>query len=159
MKKTNAIRLLDRANIPFKVFSYTYDEDHLSGQAVAAQSDLPPEAIFKTLVGQTNTREHIVMVIPVNTELDLKLCARAADVKRVELIAVRELLPLTGYVRGGCSPVGMKKLLRTFIDQDCLKLEEICVSAGKRGLQICLAPQALIQVSAAQVAHLSSSQL
>lgn len=154
VKKTNAIRRLDSTNVTYEIFTYDYDENNLSGRAVAEKSHLPIAEIFKTLVAQTNTEEYIVLVIPVMEELDLKKCAQVARVKRVELIPEKALLPLTGYVRGGCSPIGMKKTFRIFVDKSCEQIKHICVSAGKRGTQVRLAPHDLITTVNGEVAEL-----
>lgn len=144
MNKTNAMRLLDRAKIAYRAVEYAYDENELDGMHAAARIGMPPEQVFKTLVARGEKRGFLVFCIPVCCELDLKKAARAAGDKKVELIHVKELLPLTGYVRGGCSPVGMKKPFPTFLDETACLYDEIGVSAGCRGCQLLLAPDALI---------------
>ena len=143
MTKTNAMRLLENAGIPFETGEYEVDEDDLSGVHAAELLGLDPDCVFKTLVCRDETGACHVFCIPVAYELDLKKCALAAGVKRCEMIHVRELLPLTGYIRGGCSPVGMKKRFPTCIDETALLSERIYVSAGQRGLQLKVDPEQL----------------
>ena len=143
MNKTNVMRLLDAAKLRYRAVQYDYDENDLSGLHAAAAIGMPPEQIFKTLVARGEKRGYLVFCIPVRCELDLKKAAKAAQDKKVELIHVRELLPLTGYVRGGCSPIGMKKPFPTFLDETAQLYDEIGVSAGCRGCQILLSPDAL----------------
>lgn len=140
---TNAMRLLRAAKIPFETRSYEVDESDLSGVHAAQMMGVPPEQVFKTLVAKGEKRGPLVFVIPVAEELDLKKCAAAAGDKRAELIPMKELLPLTGYIRGGCSPVGMKKQFPTYLDETATLFEQILVSAGKRGLQLVVDPQQL----------------
>ena len=143
MNKTNVMRLLDAAKITYRAKEYAYDENDLSGLHAAEGIGEPAEQIFKTLVARGEKQGYLVFCIPVCCELDLKKAAKAAKDKKVELIAVRELLPLTGYIRGGCSPVGMKKKFPTFLDESAAAFGEIGISAGCRGCQLLLAPQAL----------------
>ena len=143
MNKTNVMRLLDAAKLRYRAVQYDYDESDLSGLHAAAAIGMPPEQIFKTLVARGEKRGYLVFCIPVCCELDLKKAAKAAQDKKVDLIHVRELLPLTGYVRGGCSPIGMKKPFPTFLDETAQLYDEIGVSAGCRGCQILLSPDAL----------------
>ena len=138
--KTNALRQLDAAGIPYRTRSYAYDEADPCGEADLEQR----ERMFKTLVTRGEKRGILVFCIPVDQELDLKKCAAAAGDKRVEMIHLKELLPLTGYVHGGCSPVGMKKRYPTVFDEMALLYERIYVSGGQRGLQMELSPQDLI---------------
>ena len=142
---TNAMRLLRAAKIPFETRSYEVDESDLSGVHAAQVLGVPPEQVFKTLVAKGEKRGPLVFVIPVAEELDLKKCAAAAGDKRVELIPMKDLLPLTGYLRGGCSPVGMKKQFPTYFDETATLFEQILVSAGKRGLQLVVDPQRLCE--------------
>lgn len=144
-EKTNAMRILEQAGIPFDILSYTVDESDLSGVHIASQLDLPVEQVFKTLVAKGDKNGHCVFVIPVAEELDLKKCARTSGNKRVELIPMKELLPLTGYIRGGCSPVGMKKPFPTYFDETATLHDRIYVSAGVRGKQFCLEPVSLCE--------------
>ena len=144
MTKTNAMRLLTQANIPYRTAEYAYDENDLNGMHAAEGIGMPPEQVFKTLVARGEKHGLTVFCIPVCCELDLKKAAQAAGEKKIDLIAVKELLAATGYIRGGCSPIGMKKLLPTFIDESAILYDVIGVSAGARGCQLLLAPQDLI---------------
>ncbi len=145
MTKTNAMRLLEQAKIPYRTTEYDYDENDLSGLHAAAAIGMPPEQVFKTLVAKGEKRGILVFCIPVCCNLDLKKAAKAAQDKKVDLVPMKDLLSLTGYVRGGCSPVGMKKAYPTFVDEASQLFDEIAVSAGVRGQQMILAPNALIQ--------------
>ena len=140
-EKTNAMRLLDAKKIAYT--AYAYDPSVTDGEQVAALLGEDARAVFKTLVTVTDKGEHAVFCVPVCASLDLKRAAKAAGAKSVAMIKQKELEPLTGYVHGGCSPVGMKKRLRTFIDESALAFPEIYVSAGKVGRQMRLSPQAL----------------
>ena len=153
--KTNAMRMLDAAAIPYTTTSYEVDESDLSGVHAAAMLGLDPDVMFKTLVAKGDKRGYLVFVIPVAEELDLKKCARAAGDKRVELIAVKELLPLTGYLRGGCSPIGMKKKFPTYFDETASLCDRIYVSAGQRGRQLCVDVQQLVAYLDAEFADLT----
>ncbi|WP_418462587.1 Cys-tRNA(Pro) deacylase [Frisingicoccus sp.] len=143
MGKTNAMRLLEQAGIAFRIETYEFDEEHLSGEHVASQVSLPADQIFKTLVVRGDKQGVMVFCIPVTMELDLKKAAKAAGDKKIEMTHVKELLGLTGYIRGGCSPVGMKKKYPTWIDETAMLYDEIAVSAGVRGAQIIINPEAL----------------
>lgn len=143
MNKTNAMRLLEQAGISFRIETYEFDEEHLSGEHVAAQVRLPADQIFKTLVVRGDKQGIMVFCIPVTMELDLKKAARAAGDKKIEMTHVKELLGLTGYIRGGCSPVGMKKKYPTWMDETAVLYDEIAVSGGVRGMQIILNPEDL----------------
>ncbi|MDK8609485.1 MULTISPECIES: aminoacyl-tRNA deacylase [Aerococcus] len=145
-KKTNAMRLLDQAKISYEEAIIPYRDGSFQPQE--------GKSSYKTLVARTHDHEIVVFVIPLDQEFDLKQCARVINSKRVELVHVKELLDLTGYVRGGCSPLGMKKKYRTWYNDSCLKEEEIFVSAGERGKQIGLDPKALIEVTQGKVGHL-----
>ncbi len=144
MVKTNAMRLLTQAGIEYELREYKVDEDHLSGVYVAEQTGLPVEQVFKTLVAHGEKRGYLVFCIPVAEELDLKKAAQVVGDKRIELVHVRELLSLTGYVRGGCSPVGMKKKFPTYFDETAILFDQIAVSAGVRGGQIFVRREELI---------------
>ena len=144
--KTNAVRLVEQANIPCRESFYEFDEKDLNGNHAAAAIGMPPEQVFKTLVARGERTGINVFCIPVCCELDLKKAAKAAGDKNMEMVAVKELLNLTGYIRGGCSPVGMKKKYPTFIDETCILWDEIAVSAGARGHQIILPPEDLAQL-------------
>ena len=141
--KTNALRLVQQAKIPCTEAFYEYDEKDLSGLHAAQAVGMPPEQVFKTLVARGERTGIHVFCIPVCCELDLKKAAKVVGDKKIELVAVKELLNLTGYIRGGCSPVGMKKKYPTFIDETCVLWNEIAVSAGARGHQMILPPEDL----------------
>jgi len=144
--KTNAVRLVQQAGIPCREEFYEYDEKDLNGNHAAKAIGFPPEQVFKTLVARGPKRGILVFCIPVCCELDLKKAAKAAGDKSIELLPVKDLLTTTGYIRGGCSPVGMKKKYPTFFDEVCLLFDEIAVSAGERGHQMILPPADLIQL-------------
>ncbi len=150
-QKTNAMRILDREKIKYEVRTYEYDEKDLSGTSAAAKLGIEPDRLFKTLVLRGEKRGIVVCIIPVNREINLKSFASQIKDKRTEMIHVKELLGLTGYIRGGCSPIGMKKLYPTFIEKSCLDYEKIGVSGGQRGVQILLAPQDLIKAAKAEI--------
>lgn len=154
--KTNAQRMLDAANIKYETVEYDVDEDDLSGTHAAEVSGIDPDMMFKTLVTKNEHGECVVFCIPVAEELDLKKCARAAGCKSVAMIHVKELLPLTGYMRGGCSPVGMKKRFPTYIDETAELFDSVCVSAGMRGLQMKVAVGDLLSFTGASTADLTS---
>lgn len=145
MTKTNAMRQLDRAKIPYQVQCYDYDESDLSGIHAAQALGMPPEQIFKTLVTRGEKQGIQVFCIPVAANLDLKKAARVSGDKKIEMIAVKELQTLTGYIRGGCSPIGMKKQYPTFLDETALLFPQIGVSAGVRGQQLLVDPADLIR--------------
>ena len=143
MTKTNVMRLLEAAGISYRTAEYEYDESNLSGLHAAEQVGMAPEQVFKTLVTRGDKNGINVFCIPVDMELDLKKAAVASKNKKVEMTHMKELLALTGYIRGGCSPVGMKKKYPTFLDETCILWEEIAVSAGARGHQMILPPEDL----------------
>ena len=143
MNKTNAMRLLEQAGIKFETAEYEVDESDLSGVSVAKKTGLDPDSVFKTLVARGEKKGIAVFCIPVTGELDLKKAAKAVGEKKIEMVHVKELLPLTGYIRGGCSPVGMKKQYPTFIDETAVLFDHIAVSAGVRGAQIVIDPDDL----------------
>ncbi len=151
IEKTNAMRMLDQSNIPYETGEYEYDESDLSGDHVADYLGISKEEIFKTLVTRGNNNELYVFVVPVSGELDLKKAAAAAGVKKVEMIHVKEIFNLTGYLRGGCSPIGMKKQYPTFIDETAILFDKIYISGGKRGLQIIIDPQVLADFTGAKL--------
>ena len=144
VQKTNAARLLDAAGIPYSLIPYEVDEDHLEASHVAEQLGEDLDRVFKTLVLRGDRSGLFVCVVPGSLEVDLKVAARISGNKSCAMIHVKELLPLTGYTRGGCSPIGMKKPLPTFIHESALLWDSIYISAGVRGLQIRIEPQALI---------------
>ena len=144
MGKTNAARLLEQKKIPYRLAEYEYDENDLNGMHAAEGIGMPPEQIFKTLVARDEKNRILVFCVPVCKELNLKKAASAAGAKSVAMIHVKELLGLTGYIRGGCSPIGMKKQYPTFLDESALSFPEIGVSAGARGCQLLLNPNDLV---------------
>ena len=152
--KTNAMRRLDTQKIAYELVTYDVDDDHFDGTLAAEKTGLDPAMVYKTLVLTADDQSHLVCVIPVGLELDLKAVARASGHKSAAMLHQKDLLPLTGYVRGGCSPVGMKKAFPTFIDERCLSLDRIAVSAGQRGMQVVLSPRDLIAVTGAKTAVL-----
>ena len=143
--KTNAVRLVQQAGIPCREAFYEFDEQDLSGVHAAQAIGMPEEQVFKTLVARGEKTGINVFCIPVCCELDLKKAAKAAGDKNMELVAVKELLGLTGYIRGGCSPVGMKKKYPTFMDETAELYDEIAISGGARGLQMVLSPMSLME--------------
>ena len=149
--KTNAVRLVQQAGIPCREAFYEFDEQDLSGVHAAQAIGMPEEQVFKTLVARGEKTGINVFCIPVCCELDLKKAAKAAGDKNMELVAVKELLGLTGYIRGGCSPVGMKKHYPTFIDETCTLWDGIAVSAGARGHQMIVPPQPLADLVGAEL--------
>lgn len=134
--KTNAMRILDKAKIAYDIKTYEVDESDLSGTHVADTLGLPYDEVFKTIVAKGDKTGYVVFCIPVHHEIDLKKAALATANKRVELVPVKDLLSLTGYIRGGCSPIGMKKQFPTFFDKSAQNLEKITLSAGVRGCQL-----------------------
>ena len=146
---------MEQAGISCKEQFYEYQEDDLSGMHAAQVLGMPPEQVFKTLVARGPKTGIHVYCIPVCCELDLKKAAKVAGDKSMELVAVKELLPLTGYIRGGCSPVGMKKQYPTFLDETCILYEEIAVSAGERGHQMLLNPEDLAKITNATYADIT----
>jgi Cys-tRNA(Pro)/Cys-tRNA(Cys) deacylase len=146
MSKTNAIRILESQKIKFEIVSYEVDENDLSGETVAFKVGVDPETVYKTLVCIGDKTGHVVFCIPVITELNLKKAATASGNKKVEMIKLKDLFPITGYIRGGCSPVGMKKLFPTYIDETAQLFENIYVSAGVRGTQMKLSPDDLLKI-------------
>ena len=153
--KTNAVRLVEQAGIPCREQFYEFDESDLSGTHAAQAIGMPPEQVFKTLVARGEKTGINVFCIPVCCELNLKKAAKAAGDKNMELVPVKELLGLTGYIRGGCSPVGMKKKYPTFLDETCVLWEEIAVSAGARGHQMILPPEKLAELVSAKLVDLT----
>ena len=144
--KTNAVRILESKNIVHSTVEYESDENEIDAVSVANKIGAEPETVFKTLVARNERNELLVFVIPGNFELNLKKAAKASGSKSIELIKVKELQPLTGYIRGGCSPIGMKKLFPTFIDETAQLYEKIYCSAGVRGMQLHLSPTDLLGV-------------
>lgn len=155
MTKTNAMRLLDAAGISYHSSEYEYDESDLSGVHAAEAIGLPPDQVFKTLVTRGDKTGPAVFCIPVHLELDLKKAATVSGNKKLEMLHLKELLGMTGYVRGGCSPIGMKKKFPTFLDETAVLFDEIAISAGVRGQQILIAPDTLSAFTQATYADLT----
>lgn len=147
--KTNAMRMLDTANVSYETYTYESDGD-FDGQSVAKKIGKDPAQVFKTLVTASPSKNYYVFVLPVLHELDLKAAAKAVGEKSVEMIAVKDINKVTGYIRGGCSPIGMKKQFITVIDDSCLLFDTIIFSAGKIGYQLAVSPQALIELIGAK---------
>ena len=158
LKKTNVMRLLDSAGIAYEFYEYDVSDGHLDAVSVARKIGRKPEQVFKTLVTRGDARDHFVFAGPGGLELDMKRAAVAAGCKSVEMLPLKELLPLTGYVHGGCSPVGMKKNFPTFIDETALLYDSICVSAGKVGLNVCLNPEELARFTGASFVPLTKDK-
>ena len=152
--RTNVMRILESLGVSFEVAEYPVSDEHVDAVSVARTLGVPPEIVFKTLVARSEKNEPLVFCVPGPAELDLKKAARAAGAKKVELVPLRDLTPLTGYVRGGCSPIGMKKKYPTWIDEIAMAYDRIYVNAGARGFQVILAPQELCMASEATVADL-----
>ena len=155
MKKTNAARLLDGLGIEYEFLEYEVDEEDLSAEHVAQELELPVEQVFKTLVVRGDRQGIVICCIPGNGELNLKKVAMVTGNKRVELVPSKEILGLTGYLRGGCSPVGMKKRYPTLLDRSALEYDSIVVSAGVRGAQLKLAPSDLGKATTATIEELA----
>lgn len=154
-KKTNAARLLDELRIAYELRTYAVDEEHLDAVHAAREIGLPAAQVFKTLCVRGDRSGIIFAVIPGDGEADLKKLARASGNKRCELVLLKELLPLTGYIRGGCSPLGAKKKYPVYLDDSCLLYPVIAISAGMRGMQILLAPADLIRAAGAVASPLT----
>ena len=156
-EKTNVMRILDQAGIPYQTAGYEADENDLSGAHAAEELGVDPDIMYKTLVAKGEKRGYLVFCVPVLEELDLKKAAQAAGDKKIELLPLKELLPVTGYLRGGCSPIGMKKQFPTYIEETCLLYDQVYFSAGKRGRQIVLSPNDMLSLIGAQTADLIKS--
>lgn len=154
--KTNVMRLLDKAKIPYESKEYPVDEHDLSGSHAADLLGVDHGSVFKTLVLKGEKTGFLVCCIPVDGEVDLKKAAKAAGDKKVEMLPMKDLLAVTGYIRGGCSPIGMKKRFPTFIDSTAFQYETIAVSAGQRGVQVVLAPKDLQEYVGATVTELQA---
>jgi Cys-tRNA(Pro)/Cys-tRNA(Cys) deacylase len=150
------MRLLDAAGLPYRTAEYDYDESDLSGLHAAKAVGMPAEQVFKTLVTRGDRTGTLVFCIPVAEELDLRKAAAVSGNKKVEMIHVKELLDLTGYMRGGCSPIGMKKKYPTYLDETAMLFDEIAVSAGRRGLQLILSPITLAAYIGSQEADVTA---
>lgn len=150
--KTNAMRILDKEGIEYNMLTYRTDDGNIDGVSVAQK--IGKDGVYKTLVSQGSSKDYYVFVIPVEEELDLKKAAKTAGEKKIEMIPVKEITKVSGYIRGGCSPIGMKKLFPTFIDKKAQDLEAIVISGGSIGLQIEMKLENLIEVINAQIADL-----
>lgn len=155
MTKTNAMRQLDAAKISYTPMTYEVDESDLSGTHIAEEIGLPYEQVFKTIVTRGDKTGPLVFCIPCNREIDLKKAASATGNKRIEPLAVKELLGLTGYIRGGCSPIGMKKKFPTYFDASCLLVESLTVSAGVRGIQLLLRREDIVSFVGAKIEEIT----
>lgn len=155
--KTNAVRLIEQQKIPYELLEYnTEDGKPVDGISVSEKIGYPHEYVYKTLVTTAGANRYYVFVVPVAKELDLKKAAKAIGEKKIEMLAMKDLLSLTGYIRGGCSPIGMKKLFPTYINVSAEKLEFMIVSAGKIGMQLIIAPQDLAKACRAKFADVIS---
>ena len=157
MAKTNAARILDAAGVHYELREYEVDEEDLSAPRVAEKIGMPPEQVFKTLVARGDRHGVLMACIPANTELDLKALAAASGNKKVELVHVREVLGLTGYIRGGVSPIGAKKPYPFYLDETAVLWDAISVSAGVRGCQMVLAPDDLVRIASGQFCAIGRS--
>jgi len=155
MPKTNAIRILESKGITHSFVEYESSEDEIDALSVARKINAEPEMVFKTLVTVNERNENLVFVVPGPLELNMKKAASASGSKKIELIKVKDLLALTGYIRGGCSPIGMKKLFPTYIDETAQLYDKIYFSAGTRGMQLFMAPEDLASVINAEFADLT----
>ena len=154
-QKTNVMRLLDQKKVPYQAHAYPHGDEAVDGVTVAGLIGKEPRSVFKTLVARGASKKIFVFVIPVCGELDLKRAARASGEKSIEMVHVSEINALTGYVRGGCSPLGMKKQYQTFLDSSCLELDSIVVSAGRIGAQVELPPKELLRLTRGGTAALT----
>ncbi len=154
--KTNAVRLLESGNVPFRLYEYDVADGRIDGKAIAEKIGESPDQVFKTLVTQAPPdKEYFVFVVPASGELDLKKAARACGRKSIEMIPMKLLFPLTGYVHGGCSPVGMKKQFKTYIDETAILFDYICVSGGRIGTNLGINPDALAAFIQAEFVELT----
>lgn len=153
--KTNVMRILDKAGVAYQTYSYDLSDGEIDGISVAKKIGQPVEKVYKTLVTQGTSKEYYVFVIPVASELDLKAAAKAVEEKSIIMIKVADINKVTGYIRGGCSPIGMKKPYRTVLDLSCEELPEFIVSAGKVGYQIKMSPRDLISFINCKIANVT----
>lgn len=154
--KTNAMRILDKEKIAYTMLTYATDDGKIDGIAVAQKIGREESVVYKTLISQGTSKSYYVFVIPVEAELDLKKAAKAVGEKKIEMIPVKEITKVSGYIRGGCSPIGMKKLFPTVIDQQAQSLETIIVSGGNIGVQIEMAVEGLLQATKGFLADVSA---
>lgn len=155
MEKTNVMRMLDKAKVDYKVHEYPHSKEAVDGLTVAKLLDQNPACVFKTLVTKGCTRDYYVFAVPVEKELDLKKAAKSVGEKSVAMIPVADINKVTGYIRGGCSPLGMKKQYRTVFASECREIDTIMVSAGKIGYQVELSPETLVELSGAEIADIT----
>ena len=155
--KTNAIRLLESAGISFTAYEYPVDDGRIDAKSIAEKIGRSQDEVFKTLVAESPAHEHFVFVVPAAGELDVKKAAHASGQKSIEMIPQKQLFPLTGYIHGGCSPVGMKKLFPTFIDETAILFDTICVSGGRVGLNLAIVPDVLREFIHAEFYDLTKS--
>lgn len=155
--KTNAARILDKEKAAYEILQYDSQDGKIDGVSVAAKIGYPVESVYKTLVAVGSSKQHYAFIIPVAEELDLKAAAKAAGEKKIEMVPVKEILQLTGYIRGGCSPLGMKKSFPSFLASQARNLDEIIVSAGKIGMQLKLSPENLINTTNGQYADVTTA--
>ena len=155
-EKTNAIRLLENGNVPFRFYEYDVSDGRIDGKSIAEKIGESPDQVFKTLVTQAPPgKDYFVFVVPASGELDLKKAAKACGRKSIEMIPQKLLFPLTGYIHGGCSPLGMKKLFPTFIHETAQLFDSICVSAGRRGFQMEVNPETILRMTGAAYVDLT----
>lgn len=158
VKKTNAMRILETAGVAFEPLEYAVDPDNLDAMTASAKAGLDPDTVFKTIVMRTDSNEICVFCVPAPREVNLKKARLAAGAKEVLPVKEGELLGLTGYIRGGCSPLGMKRTYRTFIDENAILYDRVSVSGGVRGLQLLLAPQDLARIAGAEFADIATDE-
>ncbi len=157
MQKTNVMRMLDKAKIEYDVKEYEVDESDLSGIHVAESVGMDTDVVFKTLVAKGDKNGFCVFCIPCAEELDLKKAAKVSGNKKVEMLPLKDLLPTTGYIRGGCSPIGMKKQFPTFINETAMLFDKIALSGGARGVQVILSPDTLLEFVGASYEDLTTN--
>lgn len=150
--------MLDQMKIPYELCAYEYSEDELDAETVARKVGMPPEQVFKTLVARDNRNNILMACVPAHKELDLKSLARTAGAKKIEMVAVKEIQGLTGYIRGGVSPIGVKKHYPLYLDRSALDFDRISISAGQRGLQIFLVPTDLQKITQAIIADITTGE-
>lgn len=153
--KTNAIRLVESAGVSHRVYEYDVSDGRIDARAIAEKIGRSPDEVLKTLVAEAPGHRYFVFLVPAASELDLKKAARAANCKSIEMIPQKQLLPLTGYVHGGCSPLGMKKAFPTLIDESAILYESICVSGGRIGLNLAIGPEDLAGLTGAEFADIA----
>lgn len=156
MKKSNAMRILDKAGIAYGFSEYDGEGGAINGEEIARRIGRAPEMVFKTLVTATPDKVHFVFVVPVMRQLDLKLAAKAANVRSLSMLPLQQLFPVTGYLHGGCSPVGLKSKMGIFFDSSATQFEEICLSGGRIGLNLCVEREALVRFLGAAYAAVST---